>query len=187
VSVGTPVELVRALQRDLGAPFVATWCADLLAGRVRYDDPDYPPLTRLAGRAAAGELRRGHLEERGTDYWPRVWAARGLLHGWDPAAADTAPPVFVAALSDEAWRVRERAAKDIRRWELAEAADQLAELVDDEVPRVRAAAVRALAVVGESEHVDAVGSATDDPEPAVRTAAESALEQLAARLDRPLR
>jgi HEAT repeat protein len=183
----TPVDLVRALQRDLGAAFVATWCADLLSRRVRYDDPDYPPLARLAGRSAAAELRRGRLEERGVDYWPRVWAARGLLHGWDAAATVTATPAIVNALSDDAWRVREMAAKVARRWEIGEAADRLADLVDDDVPRVRAAAVRALAVVGESEHVDAVESATDDPETAVRAAAEAAIEQLAARLDRPLR
>lgn len=180
----TPVQLVRAVQSEIGADALAHWCVALLTREATYDDPGYPPLTKLAGAHAASELQIGNLDERGSDYWPRVWGARGLLHGWQPALAGEATPAIVAALADDAWRVREMSAKVVRRWEIAEAADSLAELVADETPRVRAAALRALAVVGESEHTDAIRSALDDEERIVRTAAEAALDRLDERLDR---
>ena len=50
-------------------------------------------------------------------YWPRVWAARGLLHAWD----DRATAVIVQATADGAWRVREMAAKVIARHRVGEA------------------------------------------------------------------
>ena len=180
----TPEQRVRTLQAEIGAEAVARWCIGLLSGDVAYDDPAYPPLPALAGPGAASELQVGNLDARGAGYWPRVWAARGLLHGWQSAIADEAVPVLVAALGDEAWRVREMSAKVIRRWEIAEAADRLAELVDDETPRVRVAALRALAVIGEAEHLDAVRSALDDAELTVRNAAEETLARLDERLDR---
>jgi hypothetical protein len=39
---------------------------------------------------AGGEGGRG-------GYWPRVWAARGLLHAW----ADVAAPAIIRATADE--------------------------------------------------------------------------------------
>lgn len=171
--------------RDLvGREQVVQWCVDLLAGHVDVDDPTRPPLSWLGGGHAATELQRGSLAARGQDYWPRVWAARGLLHIWDPTLASVAVPVVTASLRDDAWRVREMAAKVICRWELAEAADALTPLVTDAAPRVRAAAVRALGVVGEAEHATALQSAQDDDDAGVRRAAGDALDTLAARIDR---
>ena len=73
-------------------------------------------------------------------YWLRVWGARGLLWAWDAGAT----PAIRAALRDDAWRVREMAAKVVARHRVDEALDLVAVLADDPVPRVRAAATRAL-------------------------------------------
>jgi HEAT repeat protein len=53
----------------------------------------------------------------------------------------------IAALADEAWRVREMAAKVVARRRLGDALTAVAALQQDPVPRVRAAAARALAVL----------------------------------------
>ncbi|HEV2361817.1 MAG TPA: HEAT repeat domain-containing protein [Acidimicrobiales bacterium] len=184
--LATPVALVRELQARIGIEAVALWCTDLLAARIPYDDPASPSLTWLSGGSAEYELRKGHLAERGTDYWPRVWGARGLLHGYEPKLAGTTVPVLVSALSDPHWRVREMTAKVIRTWDIGEAADALTPLVSDEVTRVRVAACRAIEVVGEAEHADALVSVLDDDERSVRNAARSGLDKMSSRLDRRL-
>ena len=178
----SPKQRVAALVGHLGTAEVVAWCGDLVAGATAYDDPDAPSLAWLGGAHALDLLGRDDLEASGNAYWPRVWGARGLLYAYEPAAA----PQVVGALRDDAWRVREMAAKVVARWEVADAADALVPLVGDDVPRVRAAAVRALGTVGEGEHADAVRDAEDDPEPAVRRAAGRALAALRTRLDREL-
>lgn len=74
-------------------------------------------------------------------HWPRIWAARGLLYVWE----DRAAPAIAAATADEAWRVREMAAKVIARHRVDDALEAVTGLRADPVPRVRAAADRALA------------------------------------------
>jgi len=74
-------------------------------------------------------------------YWLRVWAVRGLLWAWD----DGALPAVEVALRDEAWRVREMAAKVVARHLIGDALPAVADLREDPVPRVRSAAARALA------------------------------------------
>lgn len=176
----SPAERVRELGRLIGPDAVVDWCGDLLVRRVPYQSPELPPLSWLGGLSAVALEARGYPEVDA--YWPRVWAARGLLHGYDASAARS----VVAALGDEAWRVREMAAKVVARWEVGEAADALVPLLADAVPRVRAAGVRALGVVGEGEHAEALHEVTDDPEEAVRRAAGDALDRLGVRLDREL-
>jgi hypothetical protein len=75
-----------------------------------------------------------------SQYWLRVWAARGLLWAWDPVAL----PALLEALDDEHWRVRETAAKVVARHVLGEAFEAVAEMTDDPVPRVVEAAARAV-------------------------------------------
>jgi len=169
-----------------GAEAIARWCADLLAGEVSYDDTEAPSLTWLGGLHAEAELKIGRLQERGQDYWPRVWAARGLLYAWAPGAALAVDRAVEQGLADPAWRVREMCAKVARLREVGQAADALEALVSDEVPRVRVAALRALGAVGEAEHAAAARMALDDPEPSVRRAAEGTLAELRRRLDREL-
>ncbi len=136
----SPRERVLLLAGRIGEGSVATWCAELLNGAVRYDDASHPPITWLGGRHAAAEYADS-FEARRKDYWPRVWAARGLLYAWDPDASGA----IVAALRDRAWRVREMAAKVVRRRAIAQAEPILPALLDDPIERVRAAAEAALA------------------------------------------
>jgi len=113
----TPVELLDQLQDLIGGDAVARWCAGLLAGTVPPDDPTQPPLGWF-GAGAASLVQRGHLDVSPRGYWVRVWAARGLLHGWQESAADVAVPAIKKAFKDDAWRVREMAAKVVRRWKI---------------------------------------------------------------------
>lgn len=177
-----PAERVAELARRLGAHEVAGWCAGLLTGAVAYDDPGLPALAWLGGRQATDA---DWLAKDVNDYWPRVWAARGLLHCWPEPTEPATVAAVVSALGDPAWRVRELAGKVAAAHEVGEAAEALADRVADPVPRVRGAALRGLAVVGESEHVDLVRDAGHDPERAVRVAAERALTRLEERLDLP--
>ncbi len=135
-----PRSRVLLLAARIGKEAVAAWCAELLSGSVPHDDPRRPSLKWLGGRHAAGELKVGRVDERGQDYWPRVWAARGLLYVWRP----TAEPAVLAGLRDPAWRVREMCAKVARRQALHHAEPVLTHLLDDRVLRVRAAAEAAL-------------------------------------------
>jgi HEAT repeat protein len=116
-----------------GADAVVDGCVALLAGGAA----DEPLVVALGGRAAPRYLNA----PPGQRYWLRVWAARGLLWApWRPQAA----PAVVAALTDEAWRVREMAAKVVARHRVGEAFDAVTGVLHDPVPRVRSAASRAL-------------------------------------------
>jgi hypothetical protein len=172
-----PVERVEVLVELMGADAVVDWCAGLLRGG-DWVDPELPDLDWIGGRSSTTMVDKSLA----LDYWPRVWAARGLLHVYRPQAATA----IVAGLSDESWRVREMCAKVARAQQLGEAAEALRECCSDDVPRVRSAAVRALARVGEAEDGDALRDCLDDPELAVAAAAESALREMSRRLDRPL-
>jgi hypothetical protein len=130
----TPRDSIRAECDRRGERQVVEGCVSLLESR----DADPALHLALAGPAAAAVLqgRAGGPE----GYWPRVWAARGLLYAWD----DLATPSVVRATEDPAWRVREMAAKVILRRRLEVAVPQVATLQRDPVPRVRRAAERAL-------------------------------------------
>ena len=133
----SPRQSIEAECERRGKQAVVSGCLELLAGGAA--DPDF--LLALAGPGAEQVIsgREGGLG----GYWPRVWAARGLLYAWD----DRATPSVVEGIRDEAWRVREMALKVIARHELGEAIDAVAALQDDPVARVRAAAERALVIL----------------------------------------
>jgi hypothetical protein len=104
-------------------------------------DPDFVRV--LGGPPAETVLAGG---DGGLDgYWPRVWAARGLLHVWD----DIATAAIISATSHERWRVREMSAKVIAAHHVRPAIDAIVELMDDENARVRAVARRAFAVIAQ--------------------------------------
>ncbi len=104
-----------------------------------------PELTRsLVGRGAAKYFDG---QQHDDTYWFRVWALRGLLWSWD----DRATGQVVRALDDEAWRVREMAAKVVARHLVGEATTSVAARRDDPVPRVRRAAERALVRLTEAD------------------------------------
>lgn len=178
----SPRASAEALSALIGAPAVAAWCAELLTGQIDDGAADRPSLVWLAGEPARIRLAQKGSEGSWKDYWVRTWALRGLLYAWHPAAA----PAVVTALDDEAWRVREMAAKVARLRELGEAADALARLTTDETERVRVAAARALGRTAESEHLAALVALLDDPAPKVGGAAEQALAEAAGRLDVPV-
>lgn len=114
-------------------------CIALLIGQRVGDE-----FLRVIGGPAAETVLGG--QAGGLDgYWPRVWAARGLLHVWDDVATDA----IIDATTSESWRVREMAAKVIARHHLVPAIDSVVTLLDDENTRVRAAGHRAFRSVAE--------------------------------------
>jgi hypothetical protein len=130
----TPGQSIEAECKRRGKPALTSGCIDLLEGR-EVDDG----LVLALGGAAAEYVLSGH-EGGKSGYWPRVWAARGLLHAWD----DSATRAIIRATTDDAWRVREMAAKVVARHRIDDALSAIADLQDDPVFRVRSAAGRAL-------------------------------------------
>jgi hypothetical protein len=132
----TPKQRVAAECARHGTRGLVAACAALLESRA--GDVSDEMITVLGGAPARYVLDGG--EGGRTGYWPRVWGARGLLHEWDPVAT----AAIIGATRDEAWRVREMAAKVIARHRVGDALDAAAALRADEVARVRAAARRAV-------------------------------------------
>jgi hypothetical protein len=132
----TPRQSIEAECARRGKPALVAGCIALIEGRGGVDDD---LVVALGGPPAEYVLCGGEGGKNG--YWPRVWAARGLLHAWD----DQATAALVTATADEAWRVREMAAKVVARHGVGDALDAVAALREDPVPRVRAAAERAVA------------------------------------------
>lgn len=130
----TPRQSVEAECARRGHAAVVAGCVDLLSGR----DVDDALVVALGGPGAHHVLAGGAGGRRG--YWPRSWAARGLLYAWH----ESATLAIVQATTDEAWRVREMAAKVIARHRLGDAIDAVSQLQEDPIPRVRAAAHRAI-------------------------------------------
>jgi hypothetical protein len=172
-----PVERVQTLVGLVGPDAVVDWCVDLLRGG-DWTDEAQPDLDWIGGRSSVAMVAK----DLDLVYWPRVWAARALLHVFRPQAS----AAVVGGLGDSSWRVREMCAKVARAQEVGAAAEALHALCEDEVPRVRVAAVRALAFVGEAEDADVLRDCLDDPEDVVAAAAERALREMARRLDRPI-
>lgn len=134
----TPRQSVAAECHRRGKPAVVSGCIDLLQGRRDVDDA----LILALGGPPAQSVLGGHAGGK-TGYWPRVWAARGLLHAWD----DRATAAIIQATTDDAWRVREMAAKVIARHRIGNAFTAVAALRNDQVPRVRTAAERAVVIL----------------------------------------
>jgi hypothetical protein len=96
----TPRTVISAYAATHGAGQVVDGCLALLAGRDLREDVE---LSRVLGGRSADWMMSGGEGE----YWPRVWALRGLRWCWDDRAGDA----VVTALADHHWRVREMAAK----------------------------------------------------------------------------
>jgi hypothetical protein len=136
----TPKQSIELECDRRGRRVVVEDCVAIVSGRHVNND-----FLRVIGGPSAENVLQGR--DGGVDgYWPRVWAARGLLHVWDDVATDA----IIDATAHEAWRVREMAAKVIARHRVRPAVDAVVILLDDEVARVRAAANRAIRIVGES-------------------------------------
>ena len=118
-----------------------------------------------------GEHARGILEGAPVLYWPELWGTRALLYVWN----DSAVAAVTAALENQAWRVREMAARVAAARGLA-VEGVLTGLLTDDVARVRAAAARALGVVGND--IEALKPLLKDPEIDVRRGAQQAIDAL---------
>ena len=132
----TPRERIEAACADLGRDDVVAGCLDLLAGR----EVAASLIQTLGGHAGDRTIESSPSQR----YWLRVWATRGLLWAWDDSIAQWATPSLLAALADDAWRVREMAAKVVARHLVADAFPVVVGLRADPVPRVRASAARAV-------------------------------------------
>jgi hypothetical protein len=128
----TPRARIEAECARRGRAAVVADCIALVRGGTE--------LRLLTSVVGAGGHKYFDGEEHEDLYWFRVWGLRGLLWAWDASGTDAVR----TALTDEAWRVREMAAKVIARHLVSEAGDVVAALRDDPVPRVRQAAQRAL-------------------------------------------
>lgn len=127
-----------------GRPAVIAGCVRLIHG----DDADAGLIVVLGGPHARQLLAAGPPPEQ--RYWLRVWAARGLLWAWDAgdnARDSPAASALRTALGDDAWRVREMAAKVVARHFVGDALSAVSALRDDPALRVRTAARRAVAVL----------------------------------------
>ena len=133
VSWPGPRRSVEALAARYGRAAVVDACVDLLHER----EVDGQIIFGLGGPPARWAVDGG---APGPEYWLRVWALRGLLWLWD----DSATQVVAGALADEAWRVREMAAKVVARHRLDPALDALLTLREDPVERVRTAASKGI-------------------------------------------
>lgn len=130
----TPKQSIDAECARHGRAKLVAGCVAILEGRLVDDDL----LIVLAGPAALTVL--DGVEGGRVGYWPRVWAARGLLHAWDESATQA----VLKAATDGSWRVREMTAKVVAAHRIADAEPAMAMLANDPVPRVRRAAERAL-------------------------------------------
>ena len=131
-----PRERIDAECERRGTDAVVAGCIALLENR----ETDGELIVALGGPAALWAVGAG---VEGPRYWRRVWAARGLLWAWD----DIALPAIRTALRDDAWRVREMAAKVVARHRLGDALPIVADLQHDPTARVRAAASRAVVLL----------------------------------------
>ncbi|MGV8877177.1 MAG: HEAT repeat domain-containing protein [Rhodoglobus sp.] len=123
-----------------------------------------------------GEHAQGILDGAPVLYWPELWGTRALLHAWNDNAADA----VLAALSNQAWRVREMATRVVATRRL-DARTQLLALLDDETPRVRAGAARALGTVGTAADIEPVAALVKDEDIEVRRSAQQATEAIRKR------
>jgi hypothetical protein len=121
-----------------GVSAVVAGCVGLVEG----DDGDAGLIMALGG-PASGRMLDG--SSRADRYWLRVWGMRGLLWAWDDSTAAAA--ATQAALTDDAWRVREMAAKVVAKRLVGDAMPALVLLQVDPVVRVRAAADRAIRIL----------------------------------------
>src|SRR5260221_14088955 len=97
----TPGRSVAAECELRGIGAVVSGCIDLLDGKGAEDT-----LIVALGGPPAEYVLAGREGGKG-GYWPRVWAARGLLYAWS-GDAETA---IIRATTDEAWRGRGKAAE----------------------------------------------------------------------------
>ncbi len=168
VPVDLPIEqrIARAVA-ELGEPTVVLRALSLIAGNNEGEE-----FLLVVG----GEHARGILDGAPVLYWPELWGTRALLYVWN----DSAVIAVTAALHNQAWRVREMAARVAAARGL-DVAPILVGMLGDETPRVRAAAARALGALGTAETVDDIRPLLKDPEIDVRRGAQQGIDAIRSR------
>ena len=171
IPVDLPIEKrIAASVTTLGEPQFVLRAVSLIAGHNEGDE-----FLLVVG----GEHAKGILEGAPVLYWPELWGMRALLYAWDASAA----PAVTAGLENQAWRVREMAARVAALRELP-VREVLLGLLTDDVARVRAAAARALGTVGEQPDIETVSALLRDGEIDVRRAAQHGMDAIRARVTR---
>jgi hypothetical protein len=143
-ATSTPQQRVESACSRHGRQAVAQACVRLLAGA---------EIDQVMREVFGDRHSPQWLENEVNQYWLRVWGARGLLWNWDPLALEAVR----TALTDEAWRVREMAAKVVARHLVDELQPEVVPLQHDPVPRVRTAAARALALLAAADGAGPAG------------------------------
>ncbi|MFM9878582.1 MAG: HEAT repeat domain-containing protein [Rhodoglobus sp.] len=167
-TVEMPIERrIAGAVAELGEATVVLRALSLIAGNNEGDE-----FLLVVG----GEHARGILEGAPVLYWPELWGTRALLFVWN----DTAIDAVKAALHNQAWRVREMAARVAAARNL-DVAPVLLGMLGDETPRVRAAAARALGALGTLETVDDIRPLLRDPEIDVRRGAQQGIDAIRSR------
>jgi hypothetical protein len=125
----TPRQSIELECARRGRDALIDGCIALLEGRdSEVDDGLVMALAGPTGhRVLTGESRADGA------MWKRVWGTRGLLWAWEPRAT----AALDIGLADEAWRVREMAAKVARRHLVGDLIPRLVALQNDPVKRVR--------------------------------------------------
>ena len=99
VPVDLPIEArLAAAVKEYGEDAVVLRSISLIAGNNEGDD-----FLLYVG----GDHARGILDGAPVLYWPELWGTRALLYVWN----DSALVAVTAALQNQAWRVREMAAR----------------------------------------------------------------------------
>ena len=139
----TPRVRIEAACQTIGRGEVVRRCVDILAGGSA-EPPEF--VIALGGQPAYRLLANGGAATDDSQaYWLRVWAARGLLWAGlgEEAPVHEVIDVLLAALDDDAWRVREMVCKVAARHCIDDLLERVVELEADPVARVRVAASRA--------------------------------------------
>lgn len=172
IPIDEPTEVRLAAAVKLwGEAEVATRAVALVGGYNAGNDF----LLYVGGRHA-----QGILDGAPVLYWPELWGVRALLYVWDAAATDAVK----AALTNQAWRVREMATR-VAAARTLEVTPALVELLSDEVARVRAASARALGAVGAREVLGDIRALLKDGDIEVRRGAQQGIDALRARFPEP--
>lgn len=130
IPVDLPIEKrIAASVETLGEPQFVLRAVSLIAGHNEGEE-----FLLVVG----GEHAKGILEGAPVLYWPELWGMRALLYAWD----DSAAPAVAAGLENQAWRVREMAARVAALRGLPVRETLLGLLTDDVAPRARGRGAR---------------------------------------------
>jgi hypothetical protein len=167
----TPQQCIAAECASRGRVALTAGCIALLNGRP--GDVDDHLIAALGGEAAGHVLDGGEGGRSG--YWPRVWAARGLLHAWDDDHTAKTEATETAAETEAAETEAAETEAAETEAEVDAATDAIIGALGDHAWRVREMAAKVVARHRVGRALDAIAALRMDPVPRVRAAAERAV------------